>query len=115
MFLYTDGTSHLGYMVIDVISREVVDLIGRDGKSKLTESKDFGVKSISGHDAGLGISLEDDVTLLSKEIGNYVLFGSVRDFYASLQCRCPCLDADVFSEEDLANKKLEELIKRQGD
>ncbi len=96
----TEGEVHGGYIVIDVLGREVVDLVDREGKSKFNMPK---TTHLNGHE------FRGDIDLLSSGIGSFAIYGGHRNFYSNLRCRCPCLDVDVFASGEEAGKKLDEI------
>lgn len=111
-----DKSAHNGYVVIDPMSREVIDLVSRDGNSRLSsvrpKSKDTGlVRHLDGHKFGIGIT--SDMRGLKSEAGNYLIveFKKNDDFkiYSSVKCRCPCLDADIFPNKESADMKVCDL------
>jgi len=110
-----DGSNHQGYLVIDPISKEVVDLVSRDGCSKLGTEEGL-VKHLSSHEANFGMGLEADLRLLNTEQGKYLILETEEEnrisIYADIRCRCPCLDADVFPSEESAAKKIVSLEDR---
>jgi len=103
-----DGTKHPNYIVMDVNLREVVDLVNREGNTLLPEN--FVVtKHLSGHDAGVGYDIDATIKLLRKEMGNWVLMDKMGGIYASMRCRCPCFDGDVFYSKEDAEKEASSL------
>lgn len=105
-----DGSNHQGYVLVDPISRNVVGLVDRDGDSKITERNGL-VKHLSGHDVGVGADV--NLKLLAEEKGNYVIVEADEEdrlsLYASVRCRCPCLDANIFWPESFAENIADEL------
>ena len=105
-----DGTEHGGYMIIDVLGRQVVDLINRDRTTRIGQSvKKSQVWHLSGHVMGLGFGPQEDVRGLKRAMGSYVIVDDKMWTYSDVKCRCPCLDADVFPSENMAQFKLSGL------
>jgi hypothetical protein len=100
-----DGSRHKGYIVIDPIAREVVDLVDDKGNSKLNLESKAEVWHISGHELGLGIGTDADIEGLSRAMGRYVIVDERMWTYADMRCRCPCLDADTYLSKETAERK----------
>jgi len=107
-----DKTQHMSYVVIDPISNSIIDLVRRDGASRM-EAEPF-VKYISTHGTGPGVGSE--ILALGREAGHWMVpevdqSGNFR-LYASRRCSSPCLDADIFSTESLAQRTSDRLAEQ---
>ena len=100
-----DGSSHRGFIVLDVLAKKVVDLLDNNGASIIPQDERY--VRVNGH--GAGLDTDKEASLLGEEMGGFLIMVGIRP-YASWGCRCPSLHADVYpdkqSAEDARTKAL---------
>ena len=102
----TDGTLHGGFIIIDVINREVVDVINRGGISVL-KADEVGLNL---HAERYEPGVEGWINFFRSHEGSFVLVKTHGFWpYANPQCRCPAPQMCVFGSYDAANAKKDKL------
>ncbi len=97
-----DGSKHAGYLIIDVANFKIVDLIDREGHSKL----DGKTVHLDTHGSSISMTMRNLLTVVQ---GFFVVQHSDGQFYVAYRCRCPSLHVDLFWNVKDAQAKAREI------